>query len=37
MSENKGASYKPFVPADKVVPELTVTVPPTPTWVSASV
>lgn len=25
MSENKGASYKPFVPADKVVPELTVT------------
>lgn len=25
MSENKGASYKPFVPADKVVPEITVT------------
>ncbi len=25
MSENKGAAYKPFVPADKVVPEITVT------------
>ena len=25
MSENKGASYKPFIPADKVVPEITVT------------
>lgn len=25
MSENKGASYKPFVPADKVVPEITAT------------
>ena len=25
MSENKGAAYKPFIPADKVVPEITVT------------
>lgn len=25
MSENKGATYKPFIPADKVVPEITVT------------
>lgn len=25
MSENKGYSYKPYIPADKVVPELTVT------------
>lgn len=25
MTENKGAAYKPFIPADKVVPEITVT------------
>lgn len=25
MSENKGTAYKPFIPADKVVPEITVT------------
>ena len=25
MSENKGASYKPYIPADRIVPELTVT------------
>ena len=25
MSENKGASYKPYIPADRIVPELTLT------------
>ncbi len=25
MTENKGTSYKPYIPADKVVPELTIT------------